>query len=66
MSNPYETQDNNPDAWVCTRIGHDYDTGKDITEILIQEKIGGDHHHYGIDAVSGDPVFGEIQINHGS
>jgi PDZ domain-containing secreted protein len=54
----FETQSNNPGAWVGVRSGEHEETKEDTTEIIIQDKENDDHTHIGI-SVDGDEVFRE-------
>jgi len=53
---PFETQDNNPTAWVGVREGFHADTGQQIQEFVIQGKSPTDYIHLGID-MNGNEVF---------
>jgi hypothetical protein len=53
---PFETQNDNPGAWVGVREGLHADTNTPITEFVVQDKQNGDHAHLGID-LNGNEVF---------
>ena len=53
---PFETQSNNPTAWVGVREGYDQTSGQQIQEFIVQGKNPADHIHLGID-MSGNEVF---------
>ena len=53
---PFQTQDNNGDAWVGVREGFHERTQEQITEFLIQGKNPKDHIHLGINN-QGKEVF---------
>jgi hypothetical protein len=56
MPEPFNTQDNNPDAWVGVREGYHARTNEQIQEFLISGKNPQDHIHLGIN-MNGDEVF---------
>ena len=52
----FDTQSNNPNAWVGVTEGFHRDTQQPITEFIIQGKNPADHIHLGIDQ-NGNEVF---------
>lgn len=57
MSNGrFDTQDNNPDAWVGIAEGFHRDTNQQVQELIIKGKDPAHHIHLGID-MQGNEVF---------
>lgn len=52
----FDTQSNNPGAWVGVRAGHHNDTDEDVTDIVVEDKQTGDKTHIGFN-FDGDEVF---------
>jgi hypothetical protein len=56
MSDKFQVQDDNPNAWVGVREGFNRDTQQQVQEFIIQGKHPEDHIHLGID-MNGTEVF---------
>jgi hypothetical protein len=52
----FQTQDNNPNAWVGVAEGYNRDTQQQVQEFIIQDKAAQERLHLGID-MNGNEVF---------
>jgi hypothetical protein len=52
----FDTQTDDPGAWVGVRAGHHEKTDEDVTDIVIQDKETGDHTHIGF-TLDGNEAF---------
>lgn len=52
----FQTQDNNPNAWVGVTEGFNRDTQRQVQEFIIQDKATQERLHLGID-MNGNEVF---------
>jgi len=52
----FDTQDNNPNAWVGVAEGFNRDTQQVVQDFIVKDKLSGEKMHLGID-MNGNEVF---------
>ena len=53
----FDTQSSDDNTWVGVSHGHNYDSGEDVSEFIIQDKNSGEHIHLGLSTEDGHEVF---------